>query len=333
MQRFFQGVGVGILLFSGSLPGAPAVHLNTVKPFSKGDILVAATLMDNPTDDHGGTGRLLQYDENLQLKGELYLTGTRHKVGGLSFAPDNTLWAFSQLTPSVVEIQPNGVQKPVRKFSDRMYSSVTFGADGSLYFGEHMMGTQTGHPAVTTRFPLLPGRDVIGDGHVFRHAPSGALLEEYATESAGGMFGFLAVTSTVLTDQDTRLVFISETGKRVMQYDLKHRKSLPDLANFSNDPEVPMVLVMSATRDGQLLISTGKGFLLLDAHTGAVLRYYPLSGMGWAALCASPDGRFTLVGNFFTGEIIKVRLSDGVIVARNNVGQKESLSGIAQFPG
>ncbi|MEO8224475.1 MAG: hypothetical protein ABI661_06690 [Gammaproteobacteria bacterium] len=321
------------LWLASGLHAEPAKHVNTVKPFARNDILVAATIMDNPTDDHAGTGRLIQYDENLQLKGELYLEGTRHKVGGLTFAPDRTLWAFSQLTPAVVEIAPNGVQKPVRKFSDRMYSSITFGMDGSLYFGEHMMGTQTGHPAVTTKFRLLPGRNVIGDGHVFRHSADGKLVKEYATQANGGMFGFLAVTSTVLADNDTRMIFVSETGKRVMQYDLKHEKQLPDLANFEKNPDVPMVLVMNPTPDGRLLISTGKGFLIMDPKSGAVLRNYPLEGMGWAAVNSSPDGQYAIIGNFFTGDIVKVRLADAAIVARNNVGQKESLSGIAQFPG
>ncbi|MBM4221632.1 MAG: hypothetical protein FJ170_06780, partial [Gammaproteobacteria bacterium] len=308
-------------------------HVNTVKPFTRGDILVAATIMDNPTDDHGGTGRIIQYDENLQVKGELYLTGTKHKVGGLAFAPDRTLWAFSQLTPSIAEISPDGVQKPMRTLSDRKLSSVTFGRDGSLYFGEHMMGKATGHPAVTTKFSLLPGRDVIGDGYVFRYSSEGKLLRTYRTEANGGLFGFLAVTSTVLADKDTRMIYISETGKRVMQYDLARDRQLPDLADFSSDPSVPMVLVMNSTPDGQLLISTGKGFMLVDAKSGKVLRDYPLQGMGWAAVNSSTDGKYALIGNFFTGDIVKVRLSDGEVVAKNNIGQKESLSGVAQFPG
>jgi hypothetical protein len=318
---------------AGETAGRGTKYVSTAKPFARGDILVAATIMDNPADDHGGTGRLIQYDENLQPKGELYLTGTRHKIGGLTFAPDKTLWAFSQLTPAVVEIAPTGVQKPVRSFSDRMYSSVTFGRDGSLYFGEHMMGTQTGHPAVTTKFRLLPGRNVIGDGHVFRHSPDGRLLDEYATEANGGTFGFLAVTSTVLADDDSRMIFVSETGKRVMQYDLKNRKQLPDLADFTGNPDVPMVLVMNPAPDGSLLISTGKGFLVMNPKTGAVLRNYPLEGMGWAAVSATTDGKYVIIGNFFTGDIVKVRLSDAAVVARNNIGQKESLSGIAQYPG
>jgi hypothetical protein len=333
MLRLMTTLAAGLIFFAQGAHADPAKYVSTVKPFAKGDILVAATIMDNATDDHGGTGRLIQYDENLQLKGELYLTGTRHKIGGLTFAPDRTLWAFSQLTPTVVEIAPTGVQKPLRKFSDRMYSSVTFGQDGSLYFGEHMMGTQTGHPAVTTKFRLLPGRQVIGDGHVFRHSTDGKLLQEYATVANGGMFGFLAVTSTVLADNDSRMIFVSETGKRVLQYDLKKQKQLPDLANFENDPDVPMVLVMNAMPGGQLLVSTGKGFLLMDPRTGVVIRNYPQEGMGWAAVNSSPDAQFAIIGNFFTGDIVKVRLSDGTIVARNNVGQKESLSGIAQFPG
>ena len=333
MIHLNKTLAAGLLFFALGAHADPAKYVSTVKPFAKGDILVAATIMDNPTDDHGGTGRLIQYDENLQPKGELYLQGTRHKVGGLTFAPDRTLWAFSQLTPTVVEIAPTGVQKPVRTFSDRMYSSVTFGRDGSLYFGEHMMGNQTGHPSVTTKFRLLPGRDVIGDGHVFRHSADGKLLQEYATVANGGMFGFLAVTSTVLADNDSRLIFVSETGKRVMQYDLKNDKQLPDLADFTSNPDVPMVLVMNATPDGRLLISTARGFLVMDPKTGAVLRNYPLEGMGWAAVNSSPDGQFAVIGNFFSGDIVKVRLSDGTIVARNNVGQKESLSGIAQFPG
>jgi len=71
----------------------------------------------------------------------------------------------------------------------------------------------------------------------------------------------------------------------------------------------------------------------MDPKTGAVIRNYPLEGMGWAAVSSSADGQFAIIGNFFTGDIVKVRLSDAAIVARNNVGQKESLSGIAQYPG
>jgi len=307
---------------------------STVTPFTAGDILVASTIMDDPDDDHAGTGRLLQYDDDLNLKGVLWITGTRHKIGGLTFAPDGTLWGFSQLTPTIFEVAPSGKQRPVREFSNRTLSSVTFGADGSLYFGEHLQGTETGHPAVTTKFKILPGTDRVGDGSIYKYSADGKLLQIFLTDTHGGMFGFLAVTSTVLTDDDARMIYISETGNRVMQYNLAKDRQLPDLAVFEGDPRVPMVITMSQLSDGRLMLTTGAGLILLDPDSGETLRYYELEGKpGWAAVAPSTDGQFALIGNFFTGDIIKLRLEDGQVVARNNVGQKESLSGLAQFPG
>lgn len=306
---------------------------NTVTPFVRGDVLVAATVMNDPNDDHAGAGRLLQYDSNLRFKGELWLQGTRHKVGGLTFGPDKTLWAMSQLTPAVVEIAPNGRQRPTRPWSERKLSSVTFAPDGTLYFGEHMVGKQTGHPAVTTKFKLLAGRDVIGDGHLFQFTRDGKLLREFKTETHGGVFGFLGNTSTVLRDQGRRLIYVSETGNLIKQYDLVADRQLPDLARFDNDPGMPMVLVMNTMPDGRVLVSNGIGFAVLDGDTGRVLRSYRLEGMGWAAVNGGIDNEHVYVGNFWSGEIVKVRLADGTVVERANVGQRESLSGVAQFPG
>ncbi len=314
-------------------PDAEGPRVDTLKAFARGDVFVAATVMNDPKDDHAGAGRILQYDEALQFKGELWLTGTKHKVGGLTFGPDGTLWAMSQLTPAVVEIAPDGRQRPYRRWSDRKFSSVSFAPDGTLLFGEHLMGRATGHPSVTTRFSLLPGRDVIGDGHVFRYSRQGKLLREYATAAHGGMFGFLGVTSTVLADGGRRLVYVSETGNVIRQYDLANDRQLPDLAVFEKDPSMPMVVVMNPRPDGELLVSNAAGFARIDPGTGKVNRVYTLPGKGWAAINSSTDGRFAFVGNFWTGELAKVRLEDGAIVAKANVGQKESLSGVAQFPG
>jgi len=308
-------------------------RVNTMQPFRDGDVFVAATIMNDPADDHAGVGRILQYDADLKPKGQLWLKGTTHKVGGLIFAPDGVLWAMAQLTPVVVEIAPDGTQKPVRKFSDRMYSSVAFGPDGSLYFGEHLKGKATGHPSVTTKFKLLPGRDVIGDGWIFRHAPDGKLLQTYKTETHGGMFGLHGVTSTVLADNGTRMVYISETGNRISQYDLVNDRQLPNLAEFNGDPRVPMLIQMMPGPKGELFISVASGFIIADPKTGAILRDYKIPGKpGWAAVAASPDGEHAFLGNFWDGDIIKMRLSDGAIVARANCGERESLSGIAQYP-
>ena len=38
---------------------------STFKPYAPGDLFVAATLLDNPNDDHAGQGRILQYGADL----------------------------------------------------------------------------------------------------------------------------------------------------------------------------------------------------------------------------------------------------------------------------
>ncbi len=322
----------GALSISG-LSMADSHRVSKFKLFVRGDIFVAATIMDHPTDDHMGTGRIFQYDADLNLKGELFTKGTEHKVGGLNFAPDGTLWAFAQGTPAVVEINNTGVQKPVRKFSERTLSSVTFAADGSLYFGEHLQGKEIQIASNTTVFNLLPGRDVIGDGNIFKFSPDAKLLREFATDTHGGLASIHGVTSTVLTDNDTRMIYISETGNRVMQYDLANDRQLPDLKVFDEDENIFMVLTLMPMLDGSLLISTGNGLVILDQDSGEVIRYYDMDSGGWAASGPTVDGDGIITGNFFTGQIAVISLETGEIVKSGYIGQTNSLSGVAQFPG
>ena len=314
-------------------PAAERKRVSDAVPFAQGDIFVAATVMDNPDDDHAGTGRILQYDANLNLKGTLWVEGTGHKIGGLNFDPDGVLWGFAQLTPAVLQFTPDAQQLPVRKWSDRSFSSVTFAPDGSLYFGEHLAGSSTTAGAnQTTTFRLLPGRDVVGDGWIFKYSPAGEELAHYETDYHPKP-PFLAITSTVLADDGKRMIYVSENGNRVMQFDLENNEQLPDLALLEPDSGVPMVLVMVAFPDGRLLISTNAGFIVMDPDSGEILEKRELGGMGWAALAPSIDNEHVIIGNFFNGDIIKYRLSDGEVVERSNIGEKFSLSGIIQYPG
>ncbi len=326
-------VVTGTLALMTSVASQGEKRVSTFQPFVQGDVFVAATIMDHPADDHMGTGRIFQYDADLNLKGELYTKGTTHKIGGLTIAPDGTLWAFAQGTPAVVEIDSSGVQRPVRKFSNRSLSSVTFGADGSLFFGEHLQGSNTRISTNTTVFNLLPDRDVIGDGNIFKFSPDAMLLKEFHSDTHGGVVGIHGVTSTVLTDNDSRMVYVSETGNRVMQYDLANDRQLPDLRVFDDDQNVFMVLTLMPMLDGSLLISTGNGMVVLDKDTGETLRYYDMRSPGWAASGPTADGEGILVGNFFTGEVVIISLETGEVVRSNNIGQRNSLSGVAQFPG
>jgi hypothetical protein len=309
-------------------------RVSTSQPFVAGDVWVAATVMDAPDDDHAGTGRLLQFDADLNLKGVLWIDGTTHKIGGLAFAPDGTLWGSAPISWQVIEIGTDGKQKPMRSFAKRAFSSVTFAPDGTLYCGEHLVGKNRAIPMATTRFMYIPDQRVIGHGNIHHYTADGELIREYSADTHGGMVGIHGVTSTVLTDDGKRMVYISETGDRVMQYDLANEKQLPDLANFGEiEGAPPMVLVMAQMPDGDLVIGTGRSVVFLDQHTGEIKNEIGFDTSGWAAVAPSTDPGHLLLGNFFSGEFVKVRVADGEIVAQNSIGQKNSLSGIAQYPG
>ena len=322
------------------IAGLPAVVLagghrqSTAVPFARGDIIVAATVMDVPDDDHAGTGRLLQFDADLQAKGVLWIDGTTHKIGGLAFGPDGTLWGSAPISWQVIEVGPDARQKPLRSFASRPFSSVTFAPDGTLLFGEHLIGAQKKISFNTTTFSYLPDEQVIGHGNILRFSADGEFIEEYATDTHGGVAGIHGVTSTVLVDNGKRMIYLSETGNRIMHYDLETRRQLPDLADFGQMPDAPpMVLVMAQMPDGRLVIGTGRTVVFVDPDSGAIVQEIDMEGSGWAAVAPSIDPGILLLGNFFTGEVVKLRVADGAIVARNTIGEQRSLSGLAQFPG
>ena len=55
---------------------------STLKPFAKGDIFLGCTYLNDPSDDHKGEGRILQFDRNWIAKGTWYTTGTRYFIVG-----------------------------------------------------------------------------------------------------------------------------------------------------------------------------------------------------------------------------------------------------------
>ena len=331
MNTLAKALVVSMFLSTTANPASERV--STAQPFEVGDIWVAASVMNDPEDDHRGIGRLLQYDKDLNLKGELWIDEATHKLGGLKFAPDGTLWAFAQQSWQVFEIGIDGKQKPTRRFANRTFSTVNFGSDGSIFFGEHLVGNQLKIPFNTTVFQYMPYTNRIGDGNIYRFSADGRLLETYEVDTHGGMAGIHGVTNTVLT-KDGRMIYCSETGDRIMQYDLENRRQLEDLRVLDpkrGDPS--MVLFLSDLSDGTVILGTGRQILLMDPTTGDITKSIDMGSTGWAAVSRSSDPGFLLAGNFFTGEFAKVDINDGEVVAKSNIGEERSLSGISQFPG
>ena len=307
---------------------------STMQPFAKGDIFAGATLLNNPEDDHAGDGRIIQYDADLNEKGILWTEGTTHLVGGLQFGPDGNLWAFDSNAHTVLRIGPDGKQLPEIKFAERSFSHCSFAPDGTILMGEHLVGKESKFPLGTT-LAQVPGTDVFGYGHVYRFNMDGEQLAEYETETHGGMAGFLGVTTSCLAADGKTLMYSSETGGRLMQYDVEADQQLPDLLTFG--PQEGMVLVAVYRPDATILLIKAVSrtdFVMQHlSPTAEVLRTYELPAPGWATIAPSTDDNVMLIGNFFSGGIAKFDLASGKLSGEVNVGVERSLAGIAQYRG
>ncbi|MDX2223082.1 MAG: hypothetical protein SFV21_10055 [Rhodospirillaceae bacterium] len=306
---------------------------STVQPFAPGDVLIGATLLNNPADDHAGQGRIIQYDANLREKGVLWVSGTTHLVGGLTFAPDGTLWAFDNLGWMVVKIDRAGRQRSAERVLDRALGKVLFLKNGHYVLTEYFKGDAQPQ-TLTTRYQELPdhpGR--VGLGQLYEFDASGALVATHAPEVHGGISRSMAITHAALASDGATLIYTSETGPRVMRYDAIARRQLPDLLALpASEPGRPPNMVFDvAASNGRVLLPLGNR-LEVWSEAGARQASWPLPGFGWAIVAAAADGAHAYVGNWFTGEVVKVALAEGAVAARITVAPK-CMSGIVQVPG
>ena len=301
---------------------------SSLQPFAAGDVLVGATLLNVADDDHAGDGRIIQYDADLNEKGVLW-TGKGHLVGGLKFAPDGVLWAFDSQAFRILNVAPSGEQLADPTYDTRPFSNVNFGRHGDVFLGEHVVG-DTISVELGTKIPKMPGTDRYGDGHIFRYSPDGS-VQEYPTETHGGMGGFLGVTMSALAPDESTIVYASETGPRLMRYDIANDQQLPDLVCYP-DGQREMFFGMAFDKAGDLLVARGNRVDLLD-DSGQVIRSYPLEGFGWAIVANGTADAHFLATNFFTGGVAKVDRNSGDVLAQANVGQERSVAGVAEYPG
>jgi sugar lactone lactonase YvrE len=301
-------------------------------PFARGDVVVGCTLLNDPKDDHRGRGRILHYDAQLKLKNTLWLDDTTHIVQGTRFDPDGSLWAFDTFAYKIVRFARDGRRLP--NFAGapaRGFANVCFAPDGRFFLGENYVGEKSRVPLRTT-LPFMPGTRRFGDGHLFEFSPQGKLLREHATRVHGGMGGFQALTSAALVPSDaTRIVYTSESGPKIFQYDLAARRQMPDLVSF-DEKSGKFYFDVAFDREGRLLVVTGRGVDAFDLQ-GRLLRSYPLEGFGWASMSPLATGDHVYVTNFFTGGIARLDLKGGTVTATAETGGRRSLSGAAEFPG
>jgi hypothetical protein len=140
--------------------------------------------------------------------------------------------------------------------------------------------------------------------------------------------------SALAPDQRT-LVYCSETGPRLMRYDLSQDQQLPDLQTFAPPfppGPPPMFFAMDFAPDGTLWVLRGAALHAVDA-AGQTRRQLPLEGFGWALVDCMADDAHALVSNFFTGEVAKIALADGGKVASYATGAPKAVAGLVEYMG
>ena len=313
---------------------APQAKTSTMQPFAAGDILVGATDLNVPTDDHAGDGRIFQFDKNLQLKGVLYTQGTTHLVKGLTFGPDGLLWAFDSAEHAIIWVDPKTGKQvdPGYKFPSRPWSSGIWDKAGNLYLYEHITGTLAQVPEKYRHMTkMVPGTDHVGYGRVHKFGRDGKLIKEFATETSTSFAGHLGVTSCVLHPSEQYVIYTTETSKRIMRYDVIGDKQMPDLMVLPAEQR-EFVFCLGRCADGTVLATRGAKFEHID-DAGKVIRSYPLEGPGWATIKESNDHKHIWVTSFFNGTILKFEKDSGKVVGTCSVPAQRALAGIAEYAG
>ncbi len=308
-----------------------------MQPFARGDIFLGCTLLDDPRDDHAGRGRILQYDKNLELKGVLWTEGTRHLVGGLAVDGNGLLWAFDDHL--VIHVDPKtGRQLPPHPFPPRVFRSASFAKDGSIFLGEHLCGEKKPEGVGTTiEFPVIPGAGILGYGNIYEFNADWNLVKEFDVETAPEFTGFKGVTHSTLHPGEEFITYNTETGKRIMRYDVMNDRQMPDLVTYPGQDLMDGVFAIAVKYlpDGRLVVTRGTTYEILDER-GRVLEEHDLVDFGWTDIVVCRDGRHLLFSNIFTGKMAKVALNTGEVVGMIDTGQakpKRALAGVAEFPG
>lgn len=289
-----------------------------------GDICIAATYQVGEVDIRRNSGdcRVLVYDRDMNLKGALW-TGETGLVLGLGYCQNSqTLYVSDASSRTLHRFSTTGeLLSPFAAMQGMPFGPIATTSDGTIIVGEHLYGDAP---------PFF------GGGEIYCFDGKGALLAQHAAERDPGKFGFHGVTNMVLTDSDQTAIYISETGKRMMRYDLARGQQMPDLFSLTGksvgDEEEDMVTAgISLLADGNILLSHVYGAGVFSP-AGEMLKAYDIPNTrGWAAVKASADGSAFFIANFFTGRLEKRDLNSGEIIKAVETGMIYKLACIAEI--
>lgn len=304
---------------------------STMKPFETGDIFLGCTYLNNPNDDHQGEGRILQFDREWRPKGTLYTEGTRYLIIGCKMGPDGTLWAFDCHDHITVRVDPEGAQLPNWE-SGRSFGSVNWDLKGNLIFGEYFVGTEIWQG--TSAKMLENG--TLGDGNIYQYTAELELQQVFEVENAPEFSKFKGVTHVTIHPSGEFITYTTETGRRLMRYDIQHDEQMEDLDGYpdadpANREDRRWFIAPTYLADGRLICTVADGLQIYSA-TGELKQRLPLPGYGWAQVIPDVDERYVLAANVWTGTAARIDIENNSIEQIIDVGFTapfRSLAGVA----
>lgn len=307
---------------------------STMKPFDKGDIFLGCSYLNDPDDDHKGEGRILQFDKDWKPRGTLYIEATTYLIVGCNFGPDGTLWGFDSQGHVVIRVSPDGKLLDCHTDLGRSFGSVSFDNDNNIYFGEYLIGSEIWKGTSCKKLP--DGR--LGDGNIYKYSPDFELLQVFEADNAPEFTGFKGITHTTMHPSKEFITYTTETGRRLMRYDIVNDRQMEDLDGYPeadpNDREDKRWFIAPHYMDdGRLLCTASDGLRVYDAN-GSLAQTVDLPGYGWAQCCQDANDRFALAANIWTGMAARVDLEKGAMIESIDSGFTapfRSLAGLAVY--
>lgn len=287
--------------------------------FLAGDILVAASNVPANVDLRSlhGPGRILHFDPKFKLKRSL-ATLTDGLVIGVAVDPlSGDLFAADARAKTVVRFMATGSPDPeILELPSHKFGSLAFKADGQLLLGVHnLLGEDN-----------RANPDLLWGG-----TPGTNNLQSWPVEFDGGKLKFHRISFLSLDPLGKRLLYASENGRRVLQFDLAAQQQLEDfLVLADTDPRGTFGL--DHLPDGRVLMATGSGASLFSARGDELLRYPIDERRGWSRVRLSNNHQSFFVNNFLEGVIEQRQVDNGELVRRHDIEHKHSLCGIVEYP-
>jgi hypothetical protein len=286
--------------------------------FLPGDILVAASNVPANVDLRNlhGPGRILHFDEMFNLKRTL-ATETDGLVIGIAVDPINgDVYATDARARRVVRFPAHGATHPVEvPLPHQKFGALTFSRNGDCWLGVHN----------------LLGEDATNIDLLWRYQSVDESVNSWAIDFDGGKLKFHRISSLSLNEPETRLLYTSENGRRVLQFDTLGKCQQDDFLRL--DPDDPRgTFAIDQLTDGRVIMATGLGASLFDNDGEECFRYPIEERRGWSRVKLSEDQHTFFVNNFLEGIVERRQVAGGALVARHDIQHKNALCGILEYP-